>query len=75
MAQVRYAVVFGYKDTADRFLSLGEIYLRNSNLDQAKILFKTLPREMLSINKIPTDEDNIDKFRLEVTDEFIEILN
>ena len=44
MAQVRYAVVFGYKDTADRFLSLGEIYLRNSNLDQAKILFKTLPQ-------------------------------
>jgi hypothetical protein len=44
MAQVRYSVVFGYKDTADRFLSLGEIYLRNSDLDQAKALFKSIPQ-------------------------------
>jgi len=43
MAQVRYSIVFGFKDTVDRFLSLGEIYLRNSDLDQAKTLFKTLP--------------------------------
>lgn len=43
MAQVRYSVVFGLKDAADRFLPLGEIYLRNTNLDQAKSLFKSLP--------------------------------
>ena len=43
MAQVRYAIVFGLKDTADRFLSLGEFYLRNSDLDKAKSFFKTLP--------------------------------
>lgn len=43
MAQVRYAVVFGEKDAADRFLPLGEIYLRNTDLAQAKTLFKSLP--------------------------------
>jgi hypothetical protein len=43
MAQVRYAVVFGRKDTADRFLPSGEFYLRNTDLDQAKTLFKQLP--------------------------------
>jgi len=43
MAQVRYAIVFGLKDTADRFLSLGEFYLRNCDLDQSKTFFKTLP--------------------------------
>jgi len=43
MAQVRYAVVFGIKDAADRFLPHGEIYLRNTDLEQAKSLFKTLP--------------------------------
>ena len=43
MAQVRYAVVFGIKDAADRFLPHGEIYLRNKDLEQAKSLFKTLP--------------------------------
>ena len=46
MAQVRYSVVFGYKDAADRFLSLGEIYLRNSDLDQAKAIFKSLPHSV-----------------------------
>ena len=43
MAQVRYAIVFGQKDTADRFLPLGEYYLRNFDLEQAKALFKSLP--------------------------------
>ena len=43
MAQVRYAVVFGKKDTADRFFPMGEIYLRNIGLDEAKTLFKQLP--------------------------------
>lgn len=43
MAQVRYAVVFGKKDTADRFYPMGEIYLRNTDLDEAKSLFKQLP--------------------------------
>ena len=43
MANVRYAVVFGKKDTADRFYPYGEIYLRGINLDSAKSLFKTLP--------------------------------
>jgi hypothetical protein len=43
MAQVRYAVVFGIKDAADRFLPYGEIYLRNTDLEQAKSIFKTLP--------------------------------
>jgi hypothetical protein len=43
MAQVRYSVVFGMKDTADRFLPHGEVYLRNSDLDGAKHIFKSLP--------------------------------
>ena len=43
MAQVRYSVVFGFKDTADRFLPLGEIYLRDTNIDEAKAIFKSLP--------------------------------
>lgn len=43
MAQVRYAVVFGIKDAADRFLPHGEIYLRNTDLDQAKAIIKSLP--------------------------------
>ena len=43
MAQVRYAIVFGKKDTADRFMPLGEFYLRNTDLDQAKSIFKSLP--------------------------------
>ena len=44
MAQVRYAIVFGLKDTADRFLATGEFYLRNCDLDQAKSFFKSLPQ-------------------------------
>ncbi|MEN8250224.1 MAG: hypothetical protein ABFS32_14925 [Bacteroidota bacterium] len=44
MAQVRYSVVFGIKDTADRLLPMGEIYLRNTTLEEAKALFKTLPQ-------------------------------
>jgi hypothetical protein len=43
MAQVRYAIVFGIKDAADRFLPQGEIYLRNTDLEQAKSIFKSLP--------------------------------
>ena len=43
MAQVRYAVVFGIKDAADRFLPHGEIYLRNTDLEKAKSIFKSLP--------------------------------
>ena len=43
MAQVRYAVVFGMKDAADRFLPHGEIYLRNTDLEQAKSILKSLP--------------------------------
>lgn len=43
MAQVRYSVVFGTKDAADRFLPQGEIYLRNSDLEGAKTVFKALP--------------------------------
>ena len=44
MAQVRYSVVFGLKSEEARFLPLGEIYLRNSNLDEAKSIFKSLPQ-------------------------------
>ena len=44
MAQVRYSVVFGSKDEANRFLPQGEIYLRNTSLDEAKALFKSLPQ-------------------------------
>jgi hypothetical protein len=44
MAQVRYSVVFGTKDPADRFLPQGEIYLRNTDLDQAKSIFESLPK-------------------------------
>ena len=44
MAQVRYSVVFGVKDAADRFLPQGEIYLRNKDLEQAKSIFKGLPQ-------------------------------
>ena len=43
MAQVRYSVVFGIKDTADRFLPHGEIYLRSVDLEGAKEVFKSLP--------------------------------
>ena len=43
MAQVRYSIVFGKKDTADRFVPLGEYYLRNTDLEAAKSLFKQLP--------------------------------
>ena len=43
MAQVRYSIVFGIKDAAERFLPLGEIYLRNIDLEDAKVLFKSLP--------------------------------
>lgn len=43
MAQVRYSIVFGIKDTADRFLPLGEFYLRNTDLEKAKAIFKQLP--------------------------------
>jgi hypothetical protein len=46
MAQVRYAIVFGKKDTADRFLPLGEFYLRNTDLEAAKELFKSLPTNL-----------------------------
>jgi len=44
MAHVRYSIVFGYKDAADRFLSIGEVYLRNTELEEAKILLKSLPQ-------------------------------
>jgi len=44
MAHVRYSIVFGIKDTADRFLPQGEIYLRNKNIEEAKTIFKTLPK-------------------------------
>ena len=40
---VRYAIVFGKKDTAERFLPMGEFYLRGADLERAKELFKTLP--------------------------------
>ena len=50
MAQVRYAIVFGKKDTADRFLPLGEFYLRNTDLENAKALFKKLPGNLTEVN-------------------------
>jgi hypothetical protein len=43
MAHVRYAVVFGKKDTAERFFPLGEVYLRNADINEAKEIFKSLP--------------------------------
>jgi|GEM_PF-5899541 len=46
MANVRYSVVFGYKDVADRFIPQGEIYLRGASLEQAKIIFKSLPQDV-----------------------------
>lgn len=40
---VRYSIVFGKKDTADRFLPMGEFYLRGAELERAKEVFKQLP--------------------------------
>lgn len=40
---VRYAIVFGKKDTADRFLPMGEFYLRNAELERSKEVFKEIP--------------------------------
>ena len=44
MTQVRYAIVYGYKDAADAFFPFGEFYLRGASLDQAKTLFGELPK-------------------------------
>lgn len=43
MTLIRYAVVVGIKDVADRFLPICEFYLRGVELDEAKKLFKRLP--------------------------------
>jgi len=43
MPAIRYGIVFGVKDTADRYLPLGEFYMRGLELDGAKQLFKKLP--------------------------------
>ncbi len=43
MTAIRYCVVFGLKDVADRFVPTGEFYLRGLNLEESKILFKKLP--------------------------------
>jgi len=42
---MRYCVVFGIKDAADRFLPVGEFYLRGVELSSAKDLFNKLPDE------------------------------
>jgi len=44
MTQVRYAIVYGYKDAADTFFPFGEFYLRGATLEQAKSLFGDLPK-------------------------------
>jgi hypothetical protein len=41
---VRYAIVYGKRDTADRFLPMGEFYLRGAGIERAKELFKSLPQ-------------------------------
>ena len=40
----RYCVVFGIKDVADRYLPLGEFYLRSVDLEGAKSMFKKLTK-------------------------------
>lgn len=44
MSQIKYCIVFGVKDVADRYLPLGEFYLRDIEVDEAKALFKKLPQ-------------------------------
>jgi len=41
----RYCVVFGVKDTADRYLPLGEFYLRGAEIEEAKSIFSKLPEK------------------------------
>jgi len=43
MANVRYAIVFGTRDTADRFIPQGEFYLRGATLEKSKLIFEALP--------------------------------
>jgi hypothetical protein len=43
MAAIRYCVVYGIKFAENRFLPIGEFYLRGTNLDEAKELFTKLP--------------------------------
>ena len=43
MVPIRYSVVFGIKDQADRFLPVGEFYFRGADLEESKVLFKKLP--------------------------------
>ena len=43
MAPIRYSVVFGIKDQADRYLPIGEFYLRGADLEESKAIFKKLP--------------------------------
>ena len=44
MTAIRYSVVYGIKDAADRYVPVGEVYLRGLNLDDSKELFKKLPK-------------------------------
>lgn len=45
MSAPRFCVVFGVKDAADRFMPLGEFYLRGVNLEEAKSTFDKLPEK------------------------------
>ena len=40
---VRYCVVFGMKDVANRFLPMGEFYLRGADLEHAKEIMNKIP--------------------------------
>ena len=44
MTAIRYSIVYGIKDTADRYLPIGEVYLRGISLEESKELFKKLPK-------------------------------
>ena len=41
---LKFCIVFGVKDVAYRYLPLGEFYLRDIELEEAKSLFKKLPQ-------------------------------
>jgi len=43
MTSIKYSVVVGVKDVADRYLPIAEFYLRGMELEECKELFKKLP--------------------------------
>ena len=44
MGVLKFCIVFGVKDVADRYLPLGEFYLRDIELEEAKSIFKRIPQ-------------------------------